>query len=229
MGWMVTQKILIAVAHSDDETISMAGTIRKHIVNGDTVQVVSMTNGVGARDDSNEKMASERMAAAAKASEILGFKWEKCFDFNDNALDSYPLLEIVKALEAIKNTYNPSLVYTHSGSDLNIDHRVVTNAVLTAFRPQPQESCKEIRLFEVPSATDFGHRSVTGAFIPNLYVNITDYWETKLRALGAYSAELRKYPHSRSIKGIENLARLRGSQVGFELAESFEVIRRIID
>ena len=37
------------VAHSDDETISMAGTIKKHVSKGDKVYAVSMTNGVGAR------------------------------------------------------------------------------------------------------------------------------------------------------------------------------------
>ena len=41
--------ILVVVAHSDDETISMAGTIRKHVNKGDKVYVISMTNGVGSR------------------------------------------------------------------------------------------------------------------------------------------------------------------------------------
>ena len=38
---------------------------------------------------------------------------------------------------------------------------------------------------------------------------------------------MREYPHSRSLKGLENLARLRGNQCGVELAESFEIIRKI--
>ena len=35
------------------------------------------------------------------------------------------------------------------------------------------------------------------------------------------------YPHSRSIEVIKNLAKLRGNQVGCDMAEAFEVIRKI--
>ena len=50
------------------------------------------------------------------------------------------------------------------------------NAVLTV-RPQPSEVCKEIRLFEVASAIDFGNPAVTGLFVPNLFVDITNNWD----------------------------------------------------
>ena len=49
----MSKTILIVVAHSDDESISMAGTIRKHVKSADKVFVVSMTNGVGARENTN--------------------------------------------------------------------------------------------------------------------------------------------------------------------------------
>ena len=223
----MTEIVLVIVAHSDDETISMAGTIVKHVSRGDNVIVVSMTDGVGARDGSNIYDVDSREFSADAASKELGFNWGDCYDFNDNAMDAYPLIEVVKAIEKVKNEHNPTLVYTHSGSDLNVDHRVVSNAVLTAFRPQPNEKCKEIRLFEVASATDYGNPSITGSFAPNLFVDITNKWASKERALGAYKAEMRDYPHSRSIEGIKNLAKLRGNQVGCEMAEAFEVIRKI--
>ena len=144
-------------------------------------------------------------------------------------MDSHPLLEIVKSIEKIKKIFKPDLVYTHSASDLNIDHNIVSRAVLTAFRPTPEESCKEIRLFEVSSSTDFGVASLNGSFNPNLFIDIKDTWSSKQEALKAYVSELRAYPHSRSIEGIKNLANNRGNQVGYELAEAFEVIRKIED
>ena len=91
------------------------------------------------------------------------------------------------------------------------------------------EICKEIRLFEVASATNYGNPSITSTFSPNLFVNITNQWPEKADALNAYSAEMREYPHTRSIQGIKNLASLRGNQVGYELAEAFEVIRKLED
>jgi len=219
--------VLVIVAHSDDETIAMAGTIKKHVRNGDRVNVISMTNGVSARQNGSKSDIAIRKKASINASKILGFEWGPCYDFNDNAMDQHSVLEVTRAIERVKEIYKPSIVYTHSGADLNIDHRVVANAVLTAFRPQPMENCKEIRLFEVASATDFGSQSLMRQFSPNLYVDITEDWDKKVDALNAYSLEMREYPHSRSVQGIENLARVRGNQVGVELAESFEIIRRL--
>ncbi len=221
------KNILIVVAHSDDETIGMGATIKKHSIDGDKVYVVSMTDGVGARDETKNENIINRKICAEKASNNLDFKWLANYDFKDNAMDQYSLLDIVKCVEVEKNKVSPDLVYTHSPADLNIDHRIVTNAVLTAFRPHPKEICKEIRLFEVASATDFGHKDVTGFFNPNLFVEITKTWENKFLALKSYQSELRDFPHSRSIEGIKNLAFMRGNQVGLEMAEAFQVIRRI--
>ena len=223
----MNNNILVVVAHSDDETISMGGTIKWHLDKGDTVNVISMTNGVGAREKSNSEEIKKREKSAKLASKILGFNWGYCYDFEDNSMDKYPLLEIIKCIEKAKMEYNPNIVYTSSCADLNIDHRVVSNAVLTAFRPHPEEVCKEIRLFEISSSTDYGHKSITGEFNPNLFISITNNWETKLKALEAYIDEMKPYPHSRSIEGIKNLAKIRGNQIGVELAEAFEVIRKL--
>jgi len=219
--------ILIVVAHSDDETIGMGGTIKKHSENGDKVLAISMTNGVSARNDISKIDIEKRLIASENACKILGFQWVDRFDFPDNKMDSCSMLDIVKSIEEIKERFNPSLVYTHSRSDLNIDHRVVVSAVLTAFRPLPNECCKELRLFEVPSSTDFGHECITGRFDPNLYIDISNTWLAKLKGLKSYSQEIREYPHSRSFEAIENLAKIRGNQVGIKMAEAFQVIRKI--
>ena len=223
------KNILVVVAHPDDETISMAGTIRKHVNNGDSVKIVSMTDGVSARLKSTVEQSVNRRKSAEKASGILGFSWEALHNFNDNAMDTYPLIEIIQCIEKMKKKLQPDLVYTHSGADLNIDHRVVSNAVLTAFRPEPNEKCKEIRLFEVASATDYSHPSLTKTFFPNLFVSIQNTWKDKEQALKAYSTEMRSFPHTRSIDGIKNLAKVRGNQVGYSYAEAFEVIRKLVD
>ena len=221
------KNILIIVAHSDDETIGMGGTIVNHTKNGDKVFAVSLTNGVGSRDAQSKGDINKRAIAADKASRILGFEWLQAGKFSDNEMDKSSLIEVVKFIENIKNLLKPDIVYTHSSSDLNIDHRIVSEAVLTAFRPQPNEKCREIRAFEVSSATDYGHKSVTGSFYPNLFIDISDTWGEKLLALKEYASEMRDYPHTRSFEGIENLSKLRGNQVGLRQAEAFEIIRKI--
>ena len=223
------KNILIIVAHPDDETISMAGTIRKHVINGDSVRIISMTDGVSARLRSKTKDASNRKKSAENAAEILGFNWEALHNFKDNAMDTYPMIEIIQCIEKTKKKLQPDLVYSHSGADLNIDHRIVSNAVLTAFRPEPNEKCREIRLFEIVSATDYSHPSLTKTFFPNLFVSIEKNWGDKEEALNAYSDEMRLFPHTRSIEGIKISLNLGGNQVGYSYAEAFEVIRKLED
>ena len=100
---MKNNNVLVVVAHPDDETIGMGATIKKHTMNGDKVFVVSMTNGVGARDSSSKLKVEERINCAENASKILGFNWIERYDFKDNSLDSYPLLEMIKSIEKIKS------------------------------------------------------------------------------------------------------------------------------
>lgn len=220
------QNILVVVAHSDDEALGCGATIARHVFQGDNVSVISMTDGVGARDSGDAEVLSRR-EAAKKSSQVLGFEWVAKGRFPDNALDSVPLIDLIKFIEAVKKERKPSLVYTHSSADLNIDHRRVCEAVLTAFRPQPDEVCQEVRCFETASATDYGHNSGACAFCPNLFINIEPFWVKKVAALEAYHLEMRAVPHSRSIEGLEVLAKLRGFQNGIPMAEAFEVLRKI--
>ena len=220
-------KILLLVAHTDDETIGMGGTICRHINNGDEVYAFSMTDGVSSRQTCDKENVKTRLEASNKVSETLGFKWFKRENFPDNAMDSVPLIEIVKVIEEAKKKINPNIIYTHSSADLNIDHRIVNQATITAFRPLKDECWREIRTFEIPSSTDYGHKSVTNTFNPNLFIDISSYISKKLNALKNYEEEMLAPPNSRSYDGIQTLAKFRGNQSGLNYAEAFEVIRRI--
>jgi LmbE family N-acetylglucosaminyl deacetylase len=217
--------ILIVVAHSDDESIGMGGTIAMHSSKGEKVYGVYLTNGVGARNITDGS-TSKRALAAENAAKELGLEWVGKFDFPDNNLDSVSLLEIIKAIEKIKEKIKPSMVYTHHFGDLNIDHKIVFEATLTAFRPQPNEMCREIRTFEIPSATDYGAFGASNIFVPNLYIDIDNFWDAKLSALKYYGDEIREVPHARSLKGIDALSQVRGMSVGMHRAEAFSVIRK---
>ncbi|CAN1514266.1 thiol_BshB1, bacillithiol biosynthesis deacetylase BshB1 [Methylophilaceae bacterium] len=222
-----THIVLVIVAHPDDESFGLGATIAKHVENGDIVYAMSMTDGVSARDGMSEKEAKIRAQASINAGNILGLTWIEGESFPDNAMDTIPLLAVAKIIEKAKVLVRPTIVYTHSSADLNIDHRIVSQATLIAFRPQPNEVWQEIRTFEIASATDYGHKSITNLFYPNLYVDIKHTWNKKLAALNEYKMELREVPHSRSIEGLENLAKYRGAQAGLFYAEAFEIIRKI--
>ena len=220
------KKILIIVAHKDDECIGMAATIKKLTSLGYKVYISSLTDGIESRQTSKDAL-KVRNDSALLASRKLGFEWIQCSNFPDNALDSIPLLDLVKFIEKLKKEINPVRVYTHCSSDLNIDHRKTFEAVLTAFRPHPEEICSEILSFEVNSATDFSSNFIGNGFRPNYYENITDFWKYKESALNCYNSEMRGFPHSRSIENIKNLALYRGSNIGVPMAEAFQLIRKI--
>ena len=144
--------------------------------------------------------------------------------FEDNRLDKYQLLDVVKFIEKAKNKVNPHIIYTHNKSDLSIDHKVIYNAVITAFRPQDKEIWQEILTFEIPSSTDF---NPDDNFKPNYIIDIKKFIKKKIKAFSLYKEEVRKYPHSRSLKGIETLAKIRGLQNGIEYGEAFQIVKKI--
>ena len=139
---------------------------------------MSFTDGVSSRSK-NKAQRENRLVAAKKAENVLGFKWVKNLQLPDNQLDTVSLLSIVKEIEKVKNKIKPNLVYTHFSSDLNIDHQIVSRATLTAFRPETKDKSFELRFFEVPSSTDFGFYKLKKSFKPNLYVCINNFWKKK--------------------------------------------------
>lgn len=218
--------VLVVAAHADDETLGCGGTIAKHIDNGDKVTVMFMTDGVSSRV-LIENDADNRESASSCAMNILGVKDIRQSKFPDNKMDSVPLLDIVKDIEAVISDLSPNIVYTHFAHDLNVDHRVTHSAVMTACRPQAWCCVKQIFCFEVLSSTEWNSYSKS-KFNPNKFVNIEQFWLQKKSALEAYHEEMRPHPHSRSMQAVEALAVLRGSVVGLKKAESFQ-IERIIE
>ena len=221
------KRVLIIVAHTDDETFGCGGLIKKLSLNKNKISAISFTNGVGSRLKSNKEEILKRKKSSLKAANILGFKWLAQYDFPDNQLDKVGLLEIIKKIEKHKKEIQPHIVLTHNFSDLNIDHRKIAEATLTAFRPEPKEILEKLITFEIPSATDFRKLRNKKNFLPNYFVNIEKYIKFKLKALKCYKKELKPYPHSRSIVGVKNLNKIRGHQSGMEYAEAFEIIRKI--
>jgi len=217
------KKILVVAAHADDEALGCGATIRKHILDGDNVSIVFMTDGVGARSIDDVAVAN-RVKAKEDALKIYGVTYAEQFDFADNALDSVPLLEIIKVLENVISKLKPDVIYTHFHGDLNVDHRICFEAVMVATRPVPGSCVKEIYGFEVLSSTDWQFIP-DNKFIPQLYVDVSDCFTDKLKALGAYSEEMRESPHSRSLDHIASLAKYRGLTIGVNFAEAFMIYR----
>lgn len=214
-------KILVIAAHPDDEVLGCGGTIARLARAGAEIRVITLADGEGARS-----VDRNRDSQLAESCKILGLKSHKAYNLKDNRLDSYPLLEIVKIVEAEVKSFSPDTIFTHSLTDLNVDHQITHKAVLTACRPLPSSTVRSIFAFEVPSSTEW--QSIQSSqFNPNYFFDISKFFDLKLQALNVYSSEMREFPHPRSFEGVEALGKWRGVQSGVEMAESFILIRKI--
>jgi len=223
-------KILVIAAHPDDEVLGCGGTIAKSVSEGDEVYCLILGEGVSSRYKSRELAKKKEYqglkADAKKAARILGIKKVFFKDFPDNRFDTVPLLELIKAVEEVKEKIKPDVIYTHHYGDLNIDHQITFKAVLTACRPLPEETVREIYSFEVPSATEWAAPG-THDFTPNVFTDISETFDKKIEAIRAYKSEVREYPHPRSPKSLEIIGKRWGVVVGGRFVEPFSLIRLI--
>lgn len=218
----------------------MGGTILKHVKNGHDVKIIFMATGIFARRSMNENSTSyyannktlremknelkKLRLDAKKAAKILGVKKLEFNNFPDNEMDTISTLQIIKKVEESLKIFDPNVVYTHSRHDLNLDHRIIHDATITATRPTKDCKVKEVISFEVPSSTEWNFPS---HFSPNIFVDISKELKVKLKALNVYKKEVRKYPHPRSLKAIEIIAKHWGTVSGFTAAEAFFLVRQL--
>lgn len=225
----MNKRILIVAAHPDDEVLGCFGTVSKLIKEGYEAYTLILGEGKTSRFDTrkiekNKEQLDILNEEIKKANDIIGIK--KCFvyDFPDNRFDSVDLLDIIKVISKIKEEIKPDIIFTHYGNDLNIDHKITYQAVITATRPMENESVKEIYSFEILSSTEWQYPI---SFSPDVFFDIKDTIELKLNAMKCYKSELCEYPHPRSLEGIELNAKYNGMRVGKNYVEAFKSVRVI--
>lgn len=220
----MAKKVLVVAAHPDDEVLGCGGTIARHGATGDEVSVVFMADGVCSRNGADDEDIQERKKAMNAACSMLGIQNSYTFGFPDNRMDSVSFLDIVQKLECLLEEISPQVIYTHHSGDLNIDHRITHQAVLTACRPVPGQTVREIYSFEVLSSTEWA----LNTFVPNVFIDISDHLEMKIEAVQAYGMEMRPEPHTRSVANVRRQAELRGASVGMWVAEGFCLVKKLV-
>jgi LmbE family N-acetylglucosaminyl deacetylase len=219
---------LIIAAHPDDEILGCGGTAAKLISEGYSGSTLIVSEGITSRDKNrNLSLRAKELKTLKKkciiANKKIGINKVYFLDFPDNRLDTVALLDIIKKIEELVEIIKPRVIFTHNNSDLNRDHKIVYDAVITACRPFPDSKIKEILSYEVLSSTNWSSPEEND-FKPNVYFDITKTINKKLKALSIYNSEMRKYPHARSLKAVDALSKFRGSTVGFKNAEAFKQI-----
>jgi len=203
--------VLAIGAHFDDIELGCGGTLAKHVKEGDTVYAYVATKS-GFKDINNNQVRSDEVAQCEgrKAMNILNVQLiEGSFktleiSFNDNLN-----IEILKILEEKKI----DLVYTHWAGDIHHDHQVVAKASL--------HTCRHIqKLLMYRSNWYHSNLNFNGTF----YIDITEFWEIKKRAIEAHQSEMNR-THKKWIEFFSNEAKNAGQRIGVEKAEVFEVVK----
>jgi LmbE family N-acetylglucosaminyl deacetylase len=224
---------MVIASHADDEVLGVGATLASHAKVGDDTHVVILSHSITSRPVGPEAQAAaaeHRHKACHQAVRSLGVQSLSIHGYPDNAFDTVPFLDLVRAIGVEVDTYRPTLIYTHHPGDLSRDHRITTEAVLTASRPN-RRGTPSIVSFEVRSATDWSSAAANlPPFQPNLWFAVDrEAVDKKLSALEIYASEMREWPHSRSVRGVRALLEHRGAQAGVEAAEAFVLLRHIED
>lgn len=229
------KKILVVVAHPDDELLGLGATMHKLIQeNNCTIRAVILGEGITSRSDSRDVSIWEEVLKKHKqniedAAKAIGYESVGVYDFPDNRFDTVALLDIIKVVEKEKQDFSPEIIFTHHGGDVNIDHQHTFEAVITATRPMEHEKVHTIITFETPSGTEWRASSDPKNYIPNFFIEVSERdINAKIKGMESYEFEKRKYPHPRSPEALRILAQQRGIIVGKEYAEAFQIIRTIL-
>jgi LmbE family N-acetylglucosaminyl deacetylase len=217
-------------AHPDDEILGCGGTMARLSKEGHEIFIVILGEGETSRGSNREneiKTLTDLKHQSLEASQLVGAKELFTYNFPDNRFDTVALLEIVKKIEEVVTKVKPHTIFTHHGSDLNVDHQICNRAVLTATRPVDGMTVKEIYAFEIPSSSEWSFQSLGRSFRGNYFVDISETLDTKIKAMECYRSEIRNFPHPRSTKALHAISTRWGSVVGCKAAEAFEVIRSI--
>lgn len=228
------KKILVVVAHPDDELLGLGGTINRLITEENSeVRCVILGEGLTSRADvrDTEKWQKEleiHRKNIYDAQNKVGYSSVGIYNFPDNRFDSIALLDIIKVVEKEKKEFNPEIIFTHHGGDVNIDHQRTFEAVITSTRPMEHENVTTIITFETPSGTEWRASTDPKNFIPNMFVSISEKnLQAKIKGMESYEFEKRAYPHPRSPESLKILAQHRAITVGKQYAEAFCIVRNI--
>ncbi len=213
-------RVLVIAAHPDDELLGCGGTLIRHVEAGDSVQSIIMCEGESLR---YEGLDVHQYEATLKAAEIIGISKIHRFDFPDQQLDKYSLIELIQPIEKVIDEYKPEIVYVQFGGDINRDHALTFEAASIALRPTAP-SIKEIYAYYTVGSTEL---KTPLEFSPNVWIDIKEQIDRKLLAFSCYSSEIRAYPHPRSLEGIRNMAAFYGNQCCLRYAEPFMLLRKI--
>ena len=224
----MNKKAVFIAPHADDESLGCGGTILKYIDKGWEVHWLLVSNMSEEAGYSEDQVRNRKEVINKGFQEYNFYKFHE-FNLMPGKLDEVPMSHLVGLLSEYFDQIQPSHVFTCFGGDAHTDHKVVFNAVISATKSFRKNFIKKVFAYETISETDYGNDITSISFQPNIYIDISKYFKRKVEIIKFYDAEIGEFPFPRSIKAIEALSNIRGSQSCCNHAESFMLIKELLD
>lgn len=165
-------KILCIGAHYDDIELNCAGTLMKAHDQDAELFIVVCTDGAKGGDP------AVRLAEQKEVDRIIGFTKTWYLGFEDSKLQHG--YDLVDKIEGVIKRLKPDYIFTHFEGDFHQDHIAVAKSVKSANRNASA------------SLITFPSQDIKLPFHSNLYVDITDYFDTKLKIIDVYNSQKEK-------------------------------------
>ena len=219
----MSNKVLVVAPHPDDETLGCGGTLLKHKKNGNTIYWMIVTN-VDTDHGWFDEVVQKRQEEIDQVSQMYGFDKTFKLDFPTTRMDVIPNKELIAKISDVIKEVEPSIVYLPNRRDIHTDHQTIFNAALNCTKNFRYPFIKRILMYETLSETEFSPALEECVFNPNVFTDISEYFDTKVEIFKVFASEVMESPKPRSIETITALARYRGSRIGAKYAESFNLI-----
>lgn len=220
-----TRRVLFVSVHPDDETYGCGGTILKHKAMGNQIYWLNLTGGTLEHPYVfSKEQLDARDALINKVIAQYGFTEHRTLNLPTQMLETVAMREIIGGVDAYISKWKPQIIYLPNRSDVHTDHRIGFNAAYSATKSFRKPYIEQILMYETLSETEFAPALPECAFIPNTFVDITEFFNRKLEIIRMYDTELMPNPLPRSIHAVTGLAAYRGSRIGVQYAEAFSLI-----
>jgi len=214
---MKNQRVLVVSPHLDDETLGVGGTILKHKSRGDEVYWINVTL------PANEQKRDRRKSEQKKIKTFFAFDASYQMEFTSTELEGRNG-QMVNAFSKLFNKIEPNILYLPNRSDVHADHRFIFDAAFSCTKSFRYPFIERVLMYETLSETEFAPALIEKAFYPNVFIDISKFFDKKLEAMKIYHEELMDDNAPRSLKSITSQAQLRGSRIGCNYAEAFMLI-----
>lgn len=217
--------VIVVAPHPDDETLGCAGTLLRHIQDGDQVHWLIITDMAASPDYSPEQIQVRKLEIT-KVAKHFGFSSTTQLNFAPATLTDSDKSKLIGELTTKFKELAANIVYLPYKFDIHSDHQIVADCVISATKRFRQPSVESLLAYETLSETEY-NLTQQQVFSPNYFVDISPFLNKKMDIVQCYQSEILAFPFPRSIKAIEALASLRGAQAYVEAAEAFILLKHV--